>query len=343
MRRLSLGRFGLSLFSVVVVVCSVTAARAAESFAGKSIEFVIGFGPGGAYDTYSRLIAKYIQNQIPGKPSVVPKNMQGAGSARAANYLYFNAPQDGTSIGMVGNGLYLSQQLGEARIKFDMLQMNWIGRLTNNTPVLFAWSQSQVRSTDDLVKKGMIVAADGATPKLNYALLQALVGVNMKIISGYKHASEAMLAMERGEIHGLARPWPVILASHADLVSTGKIIPVLQTGAEKHEALPTVPRMIDLAKNDADRQLFEFIAQSSRIGQSVLAPSRVPSDVVALLRDAFMVAVNDPGFRADTKRAKLPLAILDGKQLAALVKRDGQYPAAVVARAKAVVKQVKGK
>ena len=332
--------FRLLLAGAIMAALAPVSAGAQESFEGKSVQFIIGFGAGGGYDTYSRVFARHVGRHLPGNPALVPRNMPGAGSIRAADYLYFNAPKDGTAIGMIGDGLYLSQQLGESKIRFDTLKFNWIGRLTNNTPVLFAWHQSPIHSTEDLLKKQMIVDAEGATPKTNYMLLHDLVGVNMRVISGYKGSNEALLAMERGEIHGLAMPWPVVLSKHGGWVKEKKIVPVLQTGAEKHDALPNIPRMIDLAKNEEDKKLFEFIAQPSRIGRAVVAPPDLTAAMVKTHRDAFMATMKDPEFLAEVKRSRLDLAVLGGKQLAAGIAKDGTYPKSIVERARAVVQRV---
>ncbi|MGE0652990.1 MAG: Bug family tripartite tricarboxylate transporter substrate binding protein [Alphaproteobacteria bacterium] len=332
--------FRLSLAGAVMAALAPSAAGAQESFAGKSVQFIIGFGAGGGYDTYSRVYARHAGRHLPGNPTLVPRNMPGAGSIRAADYLYFNAPKDGTAIGMIGDGLYLSQQVGESKIRFDTLKFNWIGRLTNNTPVLFAWHQSSIHSTADVLTKQMIVNAEGATPKTNYMLLHDLIGVNMKVISGYKGSNEALLAMERGEIDGLAMPWPVVLSKHGAWVKEKKIVPVLQTGAEKHEALPNIPRMIDLAKNEDDKKLFEFIAQPSRIGRAVVAPPDLAAAVLKTHRDAFMATMKDKEFLAEVERSKLDLAVLDGEQLATAIAKDGTYPKQIVDRARAVVQRV---
>lgn len=330
-------KIGLLLFACALVGIPVSGANAQNAALGKTVRFIIGFGPGGGYDTYSRLFARHLGAHLPGHPNVVAQNMPGAASIRAARYLYFKAPKDGSAIGMIGQGVYLAQQLGQSKIDFDVKKFNWVGRLTNNTPVIFTWHKSPITSREDFFKKKVILFG-AVSARLDYAFLKKLTGARIKVIRDYKSTSSAALAMQRGEIYGMEMPWPVVLSKHANWVREKKIIPILQAGAEKDPHLPNVPRMIDIAKNDHARKLFEFIAQASGIGRSVVAPPDLSSHVLAMLRKGFSDTVHDPKFLSDAKHARLTLGPLTGKQLAALVRRDGEYPAAIVKEAAGIVK-----
>jgi tripartite-type tricarboxylate transporter receptor subunit TctC len=331
---------GRTFGCAALVAASLAAATASadDFYKGKTIQFIIGSSPGGGFDTDGRIIARHIGDALPGAPAVVPQNMPGAGSIRAADYLYFTAPKDGTVIGVIDPGVYNSQLLGEPRIRFDAANFTWLGRMVNNSPLLFTWHTSPIKTASDLFTKEAIIAASGPTPRLNYLLLNTVLHSRIKIISGYPGSAEAMLAMERGEIHGLSMPWPVIKATKPEWIRQKSIIPILQTGAEKHPELSNVPRMIDLTKNDEDRKLFEFFALPSQLGRSAVAPPDLPTGRAQELRAAFWKMVHDPQFLADAAKIKLDIAPLTGEQLQALFQGGHDFSPKVIARAKDVWK-----
>lgn len=315
---------------------SAAPARAANSADGKNMTFIVGFGVGGSYNSYSRLVAGHIGRFLPGNPSMVVQNMPGAGSVRATNYLYEIAPKDGTVIGMIDQAIQAYELMGRTGLKADATKFNWIGRLLSNSAVLFASANAPIKKIEDALTTEFIVSASGAASRLNWTIMNKVIGTKIKIITGYKGSNEAFLAMERGEIHGLSRPWTGLKASHADWIKQGKIRLLLQTGAEKNDDLQNVPRMLDLAKNDEDRKLLRFFAAPSEIGRSVVAPPGVSKERVALLRDAFWKTIHDPKFQADLKNSRLDLDPLPGDKLQKLVEDGKDVSPAIVARAKAL-------
>jgi tripartite-type tricarboxylate transporter receptor subunit TctC len=328
-----------TLVLATVILSSLAIAPAANAddfYKGKTVQFIIGSGAGGGFDTQSRLIARHIGDTIPGNPSVVAQNMPGAGGVRAGDYLYFNAAKDGTVIGMIDPGVFNSQMLGEAGIRFDTAKFTWIGRMVNNSPILYTWYKSPIHTYHDLFTKESIIAAEGPTPRLNYLLLNTVLHSKIKVIRGYTGASDASLAMERGEVHGLSQPWPILKATKAEWVKDKKIIPILQTGAEKHPDLPDVPRMIDLTKNDEDRELFEFFALPSRLGRAVMAPPGIPTERTAELRAAFMAMLKDPKFLDEAKKTETDLAPMTGDELEKVMAEAAKLPPSVIERAKQI-------
>ena len=332
-----LKKISLSLLCCALVSVPLSGVKAQGDLSGKTVRFIIGYGVGGGYDTYSRLLARHLGDHLPGHPDVIAQNVPGAGSIRAARDLYFKAPKDGTAIGMVDQSLYLRQQLGQSNIDFDVGKFNWVGRLTNNTPVMISWYKSPIKSTKDFFEKKVILFG-ALSARLDYTFLQKLAGANIQVVTGYKSSGEAFLAMQRGEIYGLQMPWPVVMSKHGQLVKEKKLIPILQAGAEKDAGLPNVPRMTDIAKSDHDRELFELIAQASAIGRSVIAPPGLSPGVLAMLRKAFSATVQDPKFLSDAKRIKLTLGLLNGEQLAAVIERDSKYQKSIVKEASDIAK-----
>ncbi len=325
---------GAVLAAAMVLTGAIAPAQADDFYKGKTMTFVVGFGVGGSYNGYSRLIAAHIGKFLPGNPTVVVQNMPGAGSVRATNYLYVIAPKDGTAIGMIDQGIQAYELMGRKGLKADIPKFNWIGRLVSNSAVLFAWHTAPIKKIQDALKTEFIVSATGSASRLNWLILNNVIHTKLKILTGYKSTSEAMLAMQRGEIQGLSRPWSALKAQQGQWIKEKKIVLLLQTGAEKNEDLQNIPRMLDLAKNDEDRKLLEFFARPSEIGRSVVAPPNVPAERVAELRKAFWSAINSESFKADLKKTRLDLDPLPGDKLQAMVEAGKVVPPAVLARAK---------
>ena len=321
-------------FAVGWAVLSVPAAGPAVA---QSMTFIIGSsGLGGSYDTASRAMANHMGRFLPGNPSIVPQNMPGAGSIRATNYLYNVAPKDGTVIGMIDQAIYLSQILGTPELKADATKFNWIGRIVSNTAVLFAWHDAPVKRIEEALTTEIIVSAPGAASRLNWAMLNNVIGTKMKLISGYKGAAESRLAMSRGEVHAMSMPWAEIKVHARQWLAEKTVNLLLQTGVDRHPELQDLPRMIDLARNDEDRQLIFLFSLPNSIGRSVVAPPGISASRVRELRQAFSAAMKDPGFLADAAKASLDLDPLDGEGLQKLVTSSGNFPPPLIERARKI-------
>jgi len=308
-------------------------ARAADAFyKGKSVTFILNTAVGGGYDTYGRLVASHLGRHLAGEPLIVPQNMPGAGGIRSANYLYNAARRDGTVIGMVDEAIHLNQILGTAELKADATKFNWIGRILDNSAVLFARRLAPVAKIEDVFSKPLIVSATGAASRLNWTVLKNTLGMKFTLISGYQGSNDALLALTRGEVDALSLPWSIVRGLQA--YRDGEIKLLLQTGAEKDPELPQVPRMIDLARNDDERKLLELFSSPSLIGRSVVAPPGVPVERVTELRRAFMATMSDPAFIADLKRARLEVRPLSGEELQASVMRSSDFPPDLIQRAR---------
>ena len=322
--------------SFVLALAVGAPAFAQDFYAGKTVNFISASGVGGGYDTYGRLAATHMTRQLPGHPTIVPQNMPGANGIRGANYIYTIAPKDGTAIGMVDQALYLDQILGKPELTADTTKFNWIGRIASNNAVLFASASAPVKTIDDAMTRELIVSASGTSAKLRWIVLQKVVGLKAKVISSYKGTNESRLALQRGEVHALSMPWAVLKAQEAQAIANGSINLLMQTGMEKAPDLQQVPRMIDLAKNDEDRQLLALFCSPDAIGRSVLAPPDMPAERVAELRRAFIAMVKDAAFLADIEKMKLELDPLSGEELQKIVSAASQLSPALIARARSM-------
>jgi tripartite-type tricarboxylate transporter receptor subunit TctC len=320
-----------------LAMCSVgPAAVADEIFQGKSINFVIGYSGGGGYDTYSRLVAAHLGKHLPGNPSVVAVNMPGANSLRATNYLYNEAPRDGTAIGMIDQAIYLNQVLGLPQLRADVTKFGWIGRIVSNSSVTFSWHLAAAKTIQDTLRHELITAVGGAASQLNFLALNSVVGTKLKLITGYAGAGDEKIALERGEIEAMSEPWPIIKTTLADWIKSRKINLLVQSGMEKNVGLDHVPSMVDLARNDADREVLTLFSTPSVIGRSLVAPPGLRPEILAALRTGFMETMKDPDLLRDFGRAKLDLEPLSGADLQAVIIKAGNYPPDVIARAKKI-------
>jgi tripartite-type tricarboxylate transporter receptor subunit TctC len=327
-----------ALVAAGVVLALAAPARADDFYKGKSISLVIATATGGGYDTYARLIARHLGRHIPGQPAIVPQNMPGAAGIRAANYLYAAAPKDGTAIGMLDQATYLDQVLGTPGLTADATRLNWIGRILSNSAVLYAWHLAKVKRIEDALTQELIVSTSGAASRLNWTVLNNVVGTRLKIITGYQGSSDSRLAMIRGEVDALSQPWPVLKVEAEQLLRDHQINLLLQTGADKHPELAHVPRMIDLARSEDDKTLLTLFSSPSTIGRSIAAPPRLPPERVMMLREAFAATIKDPALLEEAQRLRLELDPLDGAALQATIAGTSAAPE-VIARARRVAER----
>jgi tripartite-type tricarboxylate transporter receptor subunit TctC len=318
----------------IAVIFGAPPAGADDFYKGKTVTFLIGYSVNNGYDTYSRLVARHIGKYLPGNPSVVPKNMPGAGSLLATNYLYNVAPRDGTILGMIDQASPVTQLLGRKGLKADITKFNWIGRVTSNAAVLYGWHTAPVQHIREAFKKELIISAPGQNSRILSNVLKELLGLNFRILTGYKGAGESRLAMERGEVHALTQPWSVLRAQKPEWIRDKKVTLLLQVGVDSHPDLKGVPMVADLATTDEQRRLIYFFAGTSRIGRAVMSPPAQPGERVADLRAAFMKVMKDPQFLAEIARAKLDLDPMPGAELQAYIEKSVDYPPMLVAKAR---------
>jgi tripartite-type tricarboxylate transporter receptor subunit TctC len=332
-----------ALLALAVAFLLVTPARAqsvADFYRGKTIDLDIGYSVGGGYDLYARLIARRLGGHIPGDPTVVPKNMEGAGSLRLANYLYAAAPSDGTVIGATSRGAAFDPLLNEKGARFDASKFSWIGSANNEVSVCVALASSGVTKFDDLFTTPLTIGSTGAADDTYQfpALVNAVLGTKFKIVTGYPGGNDVSLALERGEVQGRCGwSWSSVKTTRFNWVRDKRIIVLVQMSLSKHPDLPDAPLIMDLAKTDEQRQIFKMIFARQTMGRPYLAPPGVPADRLAALRKAFMDTMTDREFLGEAEQNKFEINPVDGEQLEALVKDIYQTPSEVVKKAAAMV------
>jgi tripartite-type tricarboxylate transporter receptor subunit TctC len=331
MRRL----VGLSALAVAASLNIAAAESVAEFYAGKTVTIVVGSDAGGGYDTNARLLARHIGKFIPGNPNVIVQNRPGAGSITAANYIYNTAPKDGTTIGMVQRGIPLFKLTNQPGVQYDPEKYTWIGNMSSEAGVTAVSQTSPVQKTEDLFTKEIVVGGSGAGAENETGprLLNAILGTKFKLVSGYKSQTEALLAMERGEIAGIGTmSWPTLKTNKAEDVKSGKIKVLMQNGLKRDKELPDVPLSIDFAKSDADRQALEFYFTQNTMARPIMAPPGVPADRVAALRAAVLAMGKDQEFRDDAAKIGLDSDPVSGEEVQRVVEKLVKTPPEVVKR-----------
>ncbi len=330
--------------AVVAVTASAVVASAespAEFYSGKTLDLEIGYSVGGGYDLYGRLLARHLGAHIPGNPTVVPRNMEGAGSLRLANYLYTAAPRDGSVIGATSRGAAFDPLLDEPGAKYDASKFSWIGSANNEVSVCVALQSSGITKFDDLLSKPLTVGSTGAADDTYQlpAMVNAVLGTKFKIVTGYPGGNDVSLALERGEVQGRCGwSWSSIKATRPDWIANKKIVVLVQMSLSKHPDLPDVPLIMDLAQNDEERQIFKLFCARQVMGRPFLGPPGVPADRVAALRQAFDETVTDRAYLDDAAVGKFEINPVSGKDLEALVKDVYQTPPEIIKKAAAILK-----
>jgi tripartite-type tricarboxylate transporter receptor subunit TctC len=307
-------------------------AQAGPSLAGRNVQMLIGFGPGGGYDLWGRVVARHIGRHLPGNPVVVPQNMPGAGSFVAANNIYNLAPKDGSVMGIIARDAALGPITGASGARFDPTRITWLGTPTTETNVCIASSTAKVHTLKDLYEKELIVGDTGVgTGTHSYPkALNALIGMKFKIIAGFPSSSDVFLAMERGEVDGICESLDSVSGKRPDWLPGGKIVILFQGGAAPNPTLKDVPFVADLAHSAQDRQAIEFLYAGQGIGRPFVAPPDMPPDRVKMVRDAFRDTMRDPEFIEDARRNMLDVEPEDGEHLAALIRRVSATPKPIV-------------
>jgi tripartite-type tricarboxylate transporter receptor subunit TctC len=322
----------LTVILTVLAACTSKGQAQAADFSGRTVTVILSFAPGGGYDTYARLLAAHVARHLPGQPTVVVKNMPGAGGLAGTNYLFNVAPKDGTTIGLVPQTVVIAQTLGGSTVKFDAQRFNWIGRISSNVEIEQTWYTSAIKTIADAKARTVVVAGTGpdSSSAVFPRLLNDTIGTKFKVVAGYSGANMAALAMERGEVQGVVRPWFVTRTMRPEWLRDGKINLIVQYAGKRHPDLQEVPAVVDLAESDSQRAIFALYASGSDIGRSIVAPPDLSSDVVQTLRSAFDETMKDPAFIRDVDASGLDIDPLAGIELQAIVRRVTAVPADVV-------------
>ena len=344
MRLLQKARIGgaltLGLLAAGSFVGSAHAQSAVETFyKGKILDLYIGFTSGGTYDTYSRLVAQFMGDHIPGKPKIVPKQMVGAGSRAAATHIFNIAPKDGTQLATADQALAMQQVLNDPGIQFDANKFIWIGNPIADNNTMAAWTASGVTSIDEAKKREFVVGANGITASAQYPqAMNVLLGTKFKIITGYPGGTDINLAMQRGEVAIRGQnSWSSWKSQHMDWIKAKQITILVQIGLTKDKELPEVPLLMDLATTPDDRAALKLLSAPTAIGRPIFTTPGVPQERVEALRAAFNATMKDPAFLATAAKANMDLNPVSGEELQRIVAELFATPPSAVQRLKEIL------
>jgi tripartite-type tricarboxylate transporter receptor subunit TctC len=328
----------LFLAAVMVAVASLALhplnAAAEDFYQGKIVNLDIGYSPGGGYDLYARILAKYLGKHLPGNPTVVPSNMAGAGSLRAANYIYSAATKDGTVLGTFSRSIAITPLISS--VAFDAQKFTWLGSMNTDVSVCVSWNTSPIKTWDDWMSKEFVLGGEGSgsDPDIFALMYRSVFGAKVKLVTGYPGTSDITLAMQRGEVDGLCGiSWSTIKSQHPDWISDKKINVVVQAALKKDPDLPNVPLALDLAKTDEQKQILKLLVSTQALARPFAAPPDVPPDRKDALRSAFDASLNDPELRADAQKQQLDINPVSGAAVDALLAEIYAIPKDVAAKA----------
>src|SRR5215470_10270630 len=329
--------------ALAVLAAMVGPACADDFYAGKTITFVVGTDFGGGFSIYARAIARHLPRFIPGRPTIVLKNMPGAGGAVASTWLYQMAPRDGTVVASVSPNAILGRLFGDHRMGYEPARFNYLAGAERSTRLCVTFQHSRVRTlADALVRTAIIGATTVGSPTREYAaIVRRALGARFEIVSGYKGPADLFVAMERGEIDGVCGiDWSALKAQRTDWLREGKLNLLLQGALAPHPelALLGVPTPWAYIKDDTDRQAVELMVEFQQsFGRTYMAPPGVPAELVHILRSAFMAALRDPDFLVEAGNLRIEVTPQAGDEIQRTVGAFHSAPRHVVERLKQIV------
>ena len=296
----------------------------ADFYAGKTLQMLIGFSPGGGYDIYGRAVAHHMGRHIPGNPQIVPQNMPGAGSLKVVNYLYGAASKDGTVMAHFAPGVMFEPLLGHNQgMQFEAPKFNWLGSASREVSVCAFMASAGIKSWRDMQTKSYVIGASGGGAESDVfpTILRNMFHLPLKVVTGYPGGNEITLAMERHEVDGRCGwSWTSLLSRSKALLDAKQIDVVLQIALEKNKDLQDVPLIVDVAADAAQKAALRLIVARQSIARPFAAPPGIPAERAQALRAAFEATMRDPAFVAEAKSLDLEVEPVSGSEVETLIR-----------------------
>lgn len=316
-------RSAFALALVTAIAASPARAQDAGFFAGKTVSVVIPYSSGGLYGTFGQLLVKHLGGHVPGKPTVIPQFMPGAGGVKALNHVYAVAPKDGTTLITPAAGVVTLPLLRPGSVRYDPAKFNYLGAWGTAVYTVSVFHTAPVKTLKEATKTEVVIGTTGRS-SVNYQLpymLNHLLGTKFRLITGYGGGSQVRLAMERGEAHGFAGNFLGWKSTRPQWLKEGKLIHLVQFGMQRSPDLPDVPLLTEFAENERQRNVFNFIADTGLVAFALVTPPAVPEPRLGVLADAYMATLADPDFRAGAEKLGFPIDPLSRKQVTEAVER----------------------
>jgi tripartite-type tricarboxylate transporter receptor subunit TctC len=313
-----------------------------DFYKGKTIRLIVAFSAGGAFDAYSRTIARHLSKHVPGNPTVIVENMTGAGGFIHANYMYQRAKPDGLTIGNNIGGLMLQQMMGAKGIEFDGRKFAYVGVPQVPQSVCVLTKASGVASVEQWFAAKEPLKLGGVGPGGNMSdiarTLKTALGLPIRVVDGYKGAADVRLSADSGELAGFCLTWDAVKIMLAQALETGNVSVVLQAAPKKHPELPNVPLAVEFAKTDEARQLLKYAVHDVTIIQYLyFLPPGTPKEHLQMLRKAFLETLEDPEFLADARKGNMTIGPVPGEEIENVVSGLFKIDAKMVAKLKTVL------
>ena len=319
--------FRLAAILSLLLCLSVTATAGADVagfYKGKTVRFILGAPPGGGFDTYGRTIARTLTKHIPGNPKIIVQNMPGAGFAIAMNYLYNIGKRDGSVIGGTNSGLVMKQVLGEKGIKFDNAKFGWLGSAGKATPTCMVMSRTGVTDLKGLMSASPPVnfGSAGTLTRDTPLILRDFVGAKINLVRGYTGTAQIRAAVRRKEVDGYCSSWESVRIQATEMLKGkdgDRLIPFLTSGDKNEPVLKNLPLFTDNIKNDDERTAYEAWLAPYKFFRAYVTPPGIPRDRLEALQNAFKNTLDDPEFRAVSKKIGIEISYLSGADILGLV------------------------
>jgi tripartite-type tricarboxylate transporter receptor subunit TctC len=313
---------------LVAAACMLTGAPAVaqDVYAGKTITLVVGGDAGTGFDVYARVLGRHMHRHIPGKPNIVVQNMPGAGSVKAAEYLYTIAPKDGTTFAILFPGALVEPLIGDpSRYRYDPTKFGYLGTADSGTRLCLTYHTSKTKTFEDAQRSTSIIGATqpGSSTADYPNMLNALAGAKFKVVTGYKSTVEIMLAMERGEVDGVCgHEVSSVRAQRPAWIGSASVNLLVQVGLEPNDEMTKlgVPPVWKFVPEE-NRAVTELIVAQQVFGRPFVTPPEIPEAQLKILRAAFMATLADPEFLADAKKASLDVNPKSGEEVGAVIKK----------------------
>jgi tripartite-type tricarboxylate transporter receptor subunit TctC len=327
----------LALCGLAATTGLAPADAVSDFYAGKTLTLIIGFPPGGGYDSYVRVLARHYGRFIPGHPTIVASNLPGAGSLTSVNHIYGKAAKDGTVLAMFAASAAMEPLLGNKDAQFDVTKLSWIGSMSQDVAFCGVWQSPGAAATFDEMMTKETIFGGGAPAAITFQhpmILKNVLHANVRVIAGYPGSREINLAMNRGEVNaacGLHES--SVKAQFMDDVKSGRLKLVIQMGSRTSDGLGKIPSVFDYAKTDEDRAILDVQFKQLLLGRPLAGPPGIPPDRLKALRDAFLATMKDKDFLAETEKMGLDIDAASAEEVEQVLKRFATYPPEIFRKA----------
>jgi tripartite-type tricarboxylate transporter receptor subunit TctC len=323
---------GLLAFSTMSVAKADTVS---DFYKGKSVTIYVGLAPGGVYSTFATLLSRHMGDHIPGNPTVIVEHQPGAGGLIASNNVYNVLPKDGTILHTPNGGLTKRIVLGEPAARIDPKKWSWLGGWGEAVNDCTVWKTSPAITLEQAKQKVDIIGAvdTGSNTYTNPTLINNILGTKFKVVPGYGGGSQIRLAMEKGEVDGFCGQFEGWKSVKPEWLRAGKLSHLVQLASKRSPDMPNTPLLSEFARNDEERQIFEFVQSGVEDRAMVMAPG-VPADRVAAMEKAYMETLSDPKMIEDAEKSKFEITPVPSSEIRAYVDRITSIPPATIAKLK---------